>query len=91
MMWNSPQYHPEKYELTCLCFANPTCSAESCSERIVVNTKILNLSSDSTSVRLLGFRTYRVCVLKLVAIFNPASIDSGIVFTAKMLAANASK
>ena len=91
MTWNSPQYHPERYELTYLCIANSTRCPESCHEPMVVSTRILNLGSYSTSFRLLDFRTYSVCVLRLVAIFNPASIDSGILFTARMLAANTSK
>lgn len=91
MMWNSPQYHPERYELTYLCIANSTCCPETCHEPILVNSRILNLNSDSTSFRLFDIRAFSVCVLRLVAIFNPASIDSGIVFTAKMIAANTSK
>ena len=91
LMWNSPQYHPERYQLTYVCVTNST-SAKTCSSNIYfVNTRILNLSSDSSSVTFIDLDANSICVMKLVAFFNPASIDSGIVFTVKTIASNTSK
>ena len=87
IMWSSPQYRPEKYEFTYLCITNSTCLRRSCHKPIVASIRILKLGSDSTFIRIQDISPNSTCVMKLVAVFNPASIDSGIVFTAKTSAA----
>ena len=90
LMWKSPQYRPEIYERTYLCINLLTC-LHNCSVADFIRPKVSILHSNSTSFSIRDLRPDSVCVLKLVAVYNPASIDSGIVITSKTLAANKSK
>ena len=78
MTWMRPLYNPEKFKFTYSCIIEPKgFSYTTEGERI--------LSSNSTSARVSGLRPQTVCKLKLIAVYNPASIDPGITVTARTL------
>ena len=92
LVWKSPPYPPARYEVTYLCIIKSTClHIQNNSLVVSVNARLLKLSSDGTFIRILGLRPDSLCVLKLLAFYNSASIDPGIVITLKTLAANTSK
>lgn len=90
LMWNIPQYPPERYEVTCVCIVNSILLTNRHNDR-VVNIRMANLTSNSTSVRVPKLSPNSICTLKLIAVYNPASIDPGIMITYITLAANTSK
>ena len=90
LIWTSPQYQPERYSMNYLCIILKG-SFPNCSIADFVSARMRNLSSDSTSIRIRDLHSNTICVLNLVALFNPASIDPGIVIALKTLAENACK
>ena len=87
--WIHPKFLPEKYQL------HYACRMETCSTNHEKNYSILastqNLSSNTTFVRISNLRPSSNCSLFLLAVYNPASIDSGIVITGKTAEEQASK
>ena len=80
LTWTRPKSIPEKYEINSLCFM-PYTRSYLHNEIEIVNHAFSNLSSSTTSFRISQLRPNSTCVLKLLAVYNPASIDSGIVVT----------
>ena len=90
LAWESPPHQPARYELTYLCIITSTCLRKS--DLVVFpDTRFLKLSSESTFISISDLRPDSLCVLKLLAFYNSASIDPGMVITFKTLAANTSK
>ena len=90
LKWKGPQYRPKMYHLLYLCIIRTTCLPRSPIADFVQWT-MLNLSSDIKAIKIKDLRPNFICVLKIVASYNPASIDSGIVVTSLSLAENTSK
>ena len=82
LYWNHPKFLPESYKLKYMCALNDPCiSSSEDAENSYLMSNIRNLSSDTTSVRISDLRPSSFCTLVLLAVYNPASIDSGIVIT----------
>lgn len=90
LMWNSPQYPPSTYKVTYLCIINCTWMPNRGIDRIV-NLTTSNLTSEDTSIRVRKLNSKSICTLKLVAVYNPASTDSGIAIIYKTPTGNTSK
>ena len=90
--WTRPKFLPEKYILNVQCASSlkPTCTFKSDKNKYV-RTNAQCLTSDTTSVTISELRPKSVCMLLLIAVYNPASIDSGIVITGKTLNEGTSK
>ena len=88
--WKSPPYRPKKYTLSYLCIIRSTCLPKSPIADFVKAT-MLNLSPETTSIKFQALSPNFICVLRIKASYNPASIDFGIVATSKLLAVNTSK
>ena len=82
--WCRPKFQPERYQLNYVCTMKPTCTPGH-AENNYVMIKIQNLSSDSTSITIPDIRSSSICMLILLAVYNPASIDSGIAITGTTL------
>ena len=78
--WTHPRFQPEKYQLNYVCTMKPTCIPSQETNHSFI-TKTQNLSSDTTSVTIPDIRPSSICMLFLLAVYNPASIDSGITIT----------
>ena len=88
--WFHPKFRPERYQLNYVCTMKPTCMPDHDMNNYVM-TKTQNLSSDSTSVTISDIRSSSICMLILLAVYNPASIDSGIALTGTTLDEDQSK
>ena len=75
--WIHPKFQPERYQLKYVCTSKPTCTPSHDTNNYVM-AKARNLSSDTTSVTIPNLRQSSICLLFLLAVYNPASIDSGI-------------
>ena len=82
--WTHPKFHPERYQLKYVCTMNPACSPTNDTNQYIA-TKTANLSSDTTSVTISDIRPSSFCMLFLLAVYNPASIDTGIMITGTSL------
>ena len=60
-------------------------------ELSIVYQTMPNISSNKTSIKITGLRRSSVCILNLLAVYNPASIDSGMAITEITLPENESK
>ena len=74
--WTHPTFLPERYELMYVC----TMRAKSIpflkmNNSIIINSQ--NLSSDTTSVYISDLHPISICTIFLLAVYNPASLDSG--------------
>ena len=78
--WTQPKFLPERYQLMCVCVTKPSRTPSPYSNDSVLTIK-QNLSSDTTSIRVSHLRPSSKCMLFLLAVHNPASIDSGIMVT----------
>ena len=90
LTWNHPMFLPQRYKLNYLYNKKSTCTA-SHDMNPSVTTKEQTFNSDTSSVRISDICPNSVCVLILLAVYNPASIDSGIVITGKTLQEDTSK
>ena len=88
LTWKRPQYTPERYQLTYLSFTKRPCTHES---HDFLNTRMLNLSSDTTTITITDLCPDSIYLMNFIAAYNPASIDSGITATAETLAENIRK
>ena len=74
--WIRPKFLPEMYKLNYVCSMKPT--------YMPLLEKVLNLCSNTTSFRIYNLHASSICSLCLFAVYNPASIDPGIVITGTM-------
>ena len=82
--WCLPKFLPERYQIKYVCTMKPTYTPDH-SENNYVMTNTQNLSSDSTSITISDIRSSSICMLILLAVYNPASIDTGIAITGTTL------
>ena len=87
LTWTCPKSIPEKYEINCLCFMPYTRNFQH-KEIEIVNHAFTKISSSTTSFKIFKLRPNSTCVLKLLAVYNPASTDPGIVVTGTTSAEN---
>ena len=78
--WTHPKFLPERYQLEYLCVVKPTCTPNHDMNQSITTSE-QNLTLDTTSVRISNILQNSICMLFLLAVYNPASIDSGIVIT----------
>ena len=92
--WTPPEYLPEKYILHVQvqygCSLKPHRKFKTDNNEYVM-TNAQYLTSDRTSVRISNLRPRSVCTLYLLAMYNPASLDSGIAITGTTLDEGSSK
>ena len=88
--WTHPKFLPERYQLKYMCTMKPTCAPNHNINQSVM-TNVQSLSSNTTSVRVIDLRRSSICMLFLLAVYNPASIDSGIWVFGTTLSEDASK
>ena len=69
--WSSVLYMPERYQVTF------SCRLESNNSHYV-SAKIANISPENCLLRVSKLFPGTVCVINLIAVYNPASIDEGI-------------
>ena len=80
LYWSYPKFLPERYQVKYMCALKAISSSEDVeNDYIMSNTR--NLTSDTTLVRITDLRPSSFCTLNLLAVYNPASIDRGIVIT----------
>ena len=77
LKWSRPNFQPERYQLMHVCTLKPTCTPGHGINNYVM-TKMQNLTSNTTSVTIPNLRPSSICILFLSAVYNLASIDSGI-------------
>ena len=82
--WTQPKFLPERYQLRYMCTKQVTPKHKNI-EKNYIKERTRNLSSDTNLVRIVDLRPSSVCTLILVAVYNPASIDSGIKITGTTL------
>ena len=78
--WTRPKFLPKRYQLMDVC----TCTHRQ-DESNYVMKRMQNLSSDCNSVKISDLRPSSICILLLLAVYNPASIDTGIVIIGAVL------
>ena len=88
--WTSPKYGPERYQLKYVCTTKPTYTPSNDTMNYVT-TKTQTLSSATTSFTISDLHRSSTCVLILLAEYNPASIDTGIVITGATVDEDTSK
>ena len=88
--WIHPKFLPEKYRLKYFCTVNSTSNPNQTKNDFIIENS-QNLSSDTTDVRISELRPSSICVLFLLAVYNPASIDSGIAIRGMTSCENSSK
>ena len=86
LKWRRPRFQPERYQLTYKCTMNTT-SKPSQDTNHSINAKTQNVSSNITSFTISGLLPSSIYLLILLAVYNPASIDTGIAITATTLSA----
>ena len=84
LYWSQPKFPPERYQLMYVCTIKPSCMLSHDANHFVM-TKTLNLSSDTTYVTISDLHPSSNCILILLAVYNPASIDSGIAIAGSTL------
>ena len=84
LKWTHPNFRPEKYKLKYVCTLKPTCTpSHDINDYIMTNAQ--DLCSDTTSVTISDLHPSSNCMVFLIAVYNPASIDSGITITGTTL------
>ena len=86
--WTRPKFPPQSYTVTYLC---SEMNMPHSSRTAYVHTMTQQLSSEIHSIRIFDLRPSSICTVNLVAVYNPASIDSGIVLNVTTLAEDGSK
>ena len=76
--WTRPRFLPETYQITYMCNLNATSEKDT---RDYITKKTQHLSSGTTSFRISHLLPGSNWTLVLLAVYNWASIDSGIVKT----------
>ena len=78
--WNHPKFLPERYQLKFICTMKYIFKYKNDNENYTLEgTK--SLTSNGTSARISNLRPGTVYKVSLLAVYNPASIDSGIAIT----------
>ena len=80
VIWTAPVYLPYWYQQTTSC-------RFLCRQETYYLTEVL-IDSSQTSNLAYGLRPGSVCLIKLIAFYNPASIDPGIVLHSRTLYAS---
>ena len=88
--WTHPKFLPEKYRLNYFCTVKPTSTIKHGKNNSFMENA-QNLSSNTTSVRISELRPNSICMVFLLAVYNPASIDSGIAITGMTSSGDTSK
>ena len=78
LKWTCPNYRPELYEFKYVCVVKNS-SGNLSSRKNIIKTKTQFLNFGSCSAKITDLRPRSICVLNLIAIYNPASSDTGIV------------
>ena len=82
--WTHPNFLPERYQVTYKCIMKATATPKfGMKYHVMTNTQYL--SSGTTSFRISGLRPSSTWKLILIAVYNRASIDSGITRTGSTL------
>ena len=84
LKWTHPRFQPERYQLKYVCTAKSTCVPSQNTNHSII-TKTQNLTSNTTLFTISDLRPTSICILTLLAIYNPASIDKGITITGTTL------
>ena len=84
--WTSPKYGPEMYmyQLKYVCTLKPIYMPSNDTVNYVT-TRTQTLSSDITSFSISDLNPRSICILILLTVYNPASIDTGIAITGATL------
>ena len=80
LLWTQPLYLPFKYKLTFSC----KCTLENVTHNYIVPEGV-HLSSNCSSFRVSSLFLESECSLRLLAVYNPASIDPGVTTTVATL------
>ena len=88
LSWTHPRFLPESYQLKYMCTLKVTSKYN---KKNYIQEKTRKLNSDTSSVRIPDLHPSSICTLILVAVYNPASIDSGITITGTTLDEHSSK
>lgn len=80
LVWPVPKFPPIRYQLNYMVTKKPTCGTNHSTDNDTI-TKAKNLSSKTTFVIILNFCVSSKSMVNLLAVYNPASIDKGIVIT----------
>ena len=76
--WNNPRYLPQSYQLKYMCTSKNMSKYQNFNENYILEgTKCL--TSNTSSARISNLPPGAICTLFLLAVYNPASIDYGIV------------
>ena len=90
LIWTYPQFVPETYQVTYTCTMisrfTPTYDM-----KYNITSTTQYLSSDTTSFRISDLRPRSNCTLILLAVYNWASVDSGITITGTTIDEDTSK
>ena len=84
LIWTRPKFFPKRYQLIDVCTKKPTCTHRH-KNSTYVTKRMQNLSSDCNSVKISDLRPSSICILLLLAVYNPASIDTGIAIIGAVL------
>ena len=76
LMWTRPKYYPEIYELKYVCVMN-NASGNHYSSTYILKSMTNYLTTGCCSFKISDLRPNSICVLNLIAIYNPASSDTG--------------
>ena len=79
LKWTNPKFSPERYQLKYMCAMKSTSKSKAGNINYFVN-KTINLSSVTTSVIIFDLHPSSICTVILLAVYNPASMDTGIAF-----------
>ena len=80
LKWTHPRFQPERYQLKYVCTMKSTCvPIQDTNHSIIIKTQ--NLTSNTTLFTISDLRPASICILTLLAVYNPASIDKGITIT----------
>ena len=90
LKWAVRHFRPESFEITYSCSVRQVHMAKN-EQTHYVNKTIRSISSNATIIKICDLRPSSVCILNLLAVYNPASIDSGIDIIASTLAVHESK
>ena len=82
--WRHPRFQPERYQIKYECTMKTTSKARQ-DPNHSMNTKTRYVSASITSFTISDLLPGSICMLTLLAEYNPASIDTGIAITAPTL------
>ena len=84
LKWTHPRFRPERFQLKYVCTMKSTCAPSQDTNHSIM-TKTQNLTSRTTLFTIYDLHPSSICILTLLAIYNPASIDKGITLTGTTL------